>query len=158
MTFICDFMDQAKAACPHFRKDEVPKNCEGGNQRTFRIMGVKVHGHGTFLYYVDETLLPGGANITGTIMTVVMRRIYDIAPAARSILVHVKADNCSENKNKIVFAVQHTMVHMAFKQRGVHVRFENNYLVVNHTHEDIDQLFKLIADLLRHEDRLCVIF
>ena len=51
------------------------------------------------------------------------------------------------------------MVHMAFRQlRGVKVRFEDNYLMVNHTHEDIDQLFKLIADLLRHEDRLCVIF
>ena len=87
-------------------------------------------------------------------MTDVMRRIYDIAPAARSILVHVQADNCSDNKNKIVFAVQHAMVHMAFRQRGVKVRFENNYLMVSHTHEDIDQLFKLIGDLLRHEDTI----
>ena len=153
ITFIYDFMDQAKTACPHFRRDEVPKNCEGGNQRVFRIMGVKVHGYGTFLYYVDETL-PGGANITCTILTDVMRRIYDIAPAVRNILVHVQADNCSENKNKIVFAVQHAMCHTAFRERGVKVRFDNNYLMVNHTHEDIDQLFKLIADLLRHEDTI----
>ena len=41
VTFIYDFMDQAKTACPHF-KPRVPKNAEGGNQRIFRIMGVKV--------------------------------------------------------------------------------------------------------------------
>ena len=46
------------------------------------------------------------------------------------------------------------MCHTAFRERGVKVRFENNYLMVNHTHEDIDQLFKLIADLLRHEDTI----
>ena len=153
VTFIYDFMDQAKTACPHFRKNEVPKNCEGANQRIFRIMGVKVHGYGTFLYYVAETL-PGGANITATILTDVMRRIYDIVPAAREILVHVQADNCAENKNRTVFGVMSALSHMAFKERGVKVRFENNYLMVNHTHEDIDQLFKLIADLLRHEDTI----
>ena len=150
VTFIYDFMDQAKTACPHFRKNEVPKNCEGANQRIFRIMGVKVHGYGTYLYYVDETL-PGGANITATILTDVMRRIYEIFQPVREILVHVQADNCGENKNRIVFGVMSALSHMAFKERGVKVRFENNYLMVNHTHEDIDQLFKLIADLLRHE-------
>ena len=49
IAFIYDFVDQAKTACLHFRRDEVPKNFEGGNQRVFRIMGVKVHGYGTFL-------------------------------------------------------------------------------------------------------------
>ena len=42
VTFIYDFMDQAKTACPHFKKERIPKNAEGGNQRVFRIMGVKV--------------------------------------------------------------------------------------------------------------------
>ena len=35
-------MDQAKTACPHFKRERVPKNAEGDNQRIFRIMGVKV--------------------------------------------------------------------------------------------------------------------
>ena len=65
-------------------------------------------------------------------MTDVMRRIYDIAPVVRNILVHVQADNCSDNKNKIAFAVQHALCHMAFRQRGVKVRFENNYLIWSH--------------------------
>ena len=42
ISIIYGFMDQAKTACPHFKKERVPKNAEGGNQRIFRIMGVKV--------------------------------------------------------------------------------------------------------------------
>ena len=42
VSIIYDFMDQAKTACPHFKKERIPKNAEGGNQRVFRIMGVKV--------------------------------------------------------------------------------------------------------------------
>ena len=42
VSFIYDFMDQAKTACPRFKRYGCPKNAEGGNQRIFRIMGVKV--------------------------------------------------------------------------------------------------------------------
>ena len=87
---------------------------------------------------MDETL-PGGADIVATILTDVMRRLYEIFPAAKEIVVHVQADNCTENKNKVVFAVQEIMVRLA-KAVGVDLRFENNYLLVNHTHEDIDQV------------------
>ena len=97
-----------------------------------------MHGYGYILYYVDETL-PGGADIVATILTDVMRRLYEIFPAAKEIVVHVQADNCTENKNKVVFAVQEIMVRLA-KAVGVDLRFENNYLLVNHTHEDIDQV------------------
>ena len=42
VSFIYDFMDQVKTACPRFKRYGCPKNAEGGNQRIFRIMGVKV--------------------------------------------------------------------------------------------------------------------
>ena len=42
VSFIYGFMDQAKTACPRFKRYGCPKNAEGENQRIFRIMGVKV--------------------------------------------------------------------------------------------------------------------
>ena len=109
---------------------------------------LQVHGIGLYLYYVDETL-PGGADITATILCDVLRRIYALVPAAKEIVVYIQADNCTENKNKVVFAVQEILVKIAMNEKGVKVRFENNYLLVNHTHEDIDQVFKCVADLIR---------
>ena len=41
-------------------------------------------------------------------------------------------------------------------EKSVNVRFENNYLLVNHTHEDIDQVFKCVADLIRSIDTITV--
>ena len=71
-----------------------------------------MHGYGYILYYVDETL-PGGADIVATILTDVMRRLYTIFPAAKEIVVHVQADNCTENKNKVVFAVEElSLIHI----------------------------------------------
>ena len=73
VSIIYDFMDQAKTATPQFKRYRQPKGSEGGNQRIFRIMGVKVHGHGLFLYYVDETH-PKGADIVCTLVCDVQRR------------------------------------------------------------------------------------
>ena len=97
-----------------------------------------MHGYGYFLYYVDETL-PGGAVIVATILTDVLRRLYENLPAAKEIVVYVQADNCTENKNKVVFAANEILVRLA-KEVGLDLRFENNYLLVNHRHEDIDQV------------------
>ena len=87
---------------------------------------------------MDETL-PGGADIVATILTDVLHRLYEILPAAKEIVVYVQVDNCTENKNKAVFAVKEILVRLA-KVVGVDLRFENNYLLVNHTHEDIEQV------------------
>ena len=77
-----------------------------------------------------------------------------MVPAVKEIFFYVQADSCSENKNKVVFAVQEILVKIAMNEKGVKVRFENNYLMVNHTHEDIDQVFKCIADLIRNLDTI----
>ena len=71
-----------------------------------------MHGYGHFLYYVDETL-PGGANIVATVLTDVLRRLYEIMPAAKEIAIYGQADNCTENKNKVVFAVEELLVRLA---------------------------------------------
>ena len=76
----------------------------------------QVHGIGLYLYYVDEAL-PGGANITATILCDVLRRIYALVPAAKEILLYVQADNCTENKNKVVFAVQEILVKIAMQEK-----------------------------------------
>ena len=71
-----------------------------------------MHGYGHFLYYVDETL-PGGADIVATILADVLRRLYEILPAAKEIVIYVQADKYTENKNKVVFAVEELLVRLA---------------------------------------------
>ena len=55
VSFIYDFMDQAKTVFPRSKRYGCPKNAEGGNQHIVRIMGVKVRrvavdGHVVPLY------------------------------------------------------------------------------------------------------------
>ena len=83
-----------------------------------------MHGYGCILYYVDETL-PGGAGIVAAILTDVLRRLYEILPAAKEIVIYVQADKCTENKNKVVFAVEELLVRPV-KEVGMGLRVENN--------------------------------
>ena len=71
-----------------------------------------MRGYGNILHYVDGTL-PGGADIVATILADVLRRLYEILPAAKEIAIHVQADNCTEKKRKVVFAVEELLVRLA---------------------------------------------
>uniref|UniRef100_A0A8W8JJX8 DUF7869 domain-containing protein n=1 Tax=Magallana gigas TaxID=29159 RepID=A0A8W8JJX8_MAGGI len=63
-------------------------------------------------------------------------------------VLYLQADNCfRENKNKFVLSFLELLV-----RRRIFYEVQLSFLHVGHTHEDIDQMFSVIADNLRHKD------
>ncbi|CAN0120568.1 unnamed protein product, partial [Heterosigma akashiwo] len=50
--------------------------------------------------------------------------------------LYIQFDNCSENKNKTVFAFLSHLV-----QLGLFRKVKSGFLMVGHTHEDLDAYF-----------------
>lgn len=121
------------------------------NHITSRIIGVEVHCgpiHGTFLYYTDN-LTAGGANIIIEVMRqttkdlqVLLQRKKDKHGNGLDMPDHLilQFDNCTENKNKYVFAYISLLV-----QEGHFKVVEVFFLIVGHTHASIDQYFSVLA-------------
>ena len=63
-------------------------------------------------------------------------------------VLRIQADNCRrENKNKYMFAYCASLVALGYFRE---VRL--SFLIVGHTHEDIDQQFSIISGVLNRQD------
>ena len=131
------------------------RNSKGENTHiTSRIIGVEVHCgpiHGTFLYYTDN-LTSGGASIIVEVMKQsiidlqsLLKNKQDLGGRSLDVPEHMilQFDNCSENKNKFVFAYISLLV-----QQGHFALIEVFFLIVGHTHASIDQYFSILSKLI----------
>jgi hypothetical protein len=121
------------------------------NHITSRVIGVEVHCgpiHGTMLYYTDN-LTSGGANIIIEVMRqsildlqILLQKKKDFCDNPLDVPDHLflQFDNCSENKNRYVFAYIALLV-----QEGHFKVVEVFFLIVGHTHASIDQYFSILA-------------
>ena len=111
-----------------------------------RLVGVKVHGIGDYVYLVDTTV-KGGANL---MIKILWRTLLDLETCqklpTRNPMLYLQLDNCSENKNKVLFGFLADLV-----DRQVFDKFHVGFLMVGHTytHEDIDQFFSVISAWLK---------
>ena len=102
---------------------------------------MKVHGLGNYVYVADESV-PGGSNL---ILEVLNRTLLDLdarglLPTDPESVFYLQVDNCGENRNRTMFAYLTDLV-----RRGVFSKIRAGFLMVGHTHEDIDQFFSVIA-------------
>ena len=139
LSLIIDAMDQKKTQLPLMNRRQKSDNIQLIKQK---VMGVIAHGIGSYLY-VGLPPLATGANFTleclwRTLMKLdaEYRRSGDHMPRH----ISVQMDNASDNK---AFAVLSFAAHLV--EAGVCDTVELNFLMVGHTHEDIDQLFSVIS-------------
>ena len=115
-----------------------------------RFVGVKVHGIGEYVYLVDTTV-KGGANL---MIEILRRTLLDLETCqtlpTRNSILYLQLDNCSDNKNKVLFGFLADLVDRLVFDK-VHVGF----LMVGHTHEDIDQFFSIISAWLKRWETIC---
>jgi hypothetical protein len=71
-------------------------------------------------------------------------------PVANNAVFYLQVDNCGENKNRILFSF---LTHLV--RTGTFQKVKVGFLMVGHTHEDIDQFFSVIAKHLRKVHILC---
>ena len=110
-----------------------------------RFIGVKVHGIGNYVYVVDESV-PGGSNLIIEILNRVLAHLDASGklPSDPQSVLYLQVDNCGENKNRTMFAYLTDLV-----RRDVFFKVKASFLMVGHTHEDIDQFFSVISKHLK---------
>lgn len=145
LSIIIDGMDQKKTDCPVMGskiKDESPL--------VQRVIGAKVHGIRTYAFLCDETV-PHGGNIICEVLRRVLKDLEERSelPYINPVL-YLQIDNCGENKNKTLFAFLTDLV-----RKNVFNKIKACFLMVGHTHEDIDQVFATIAGHLKQLHIVC---
>lgn len=140
LSIIIDGMDQKKTHLPWIWPSK--KFTSALLRLKTHITGVKIHGHKPEkLFFVDFCEIPHDPNLT---CHVIRRSLLSLNKPPPPVLF-LQLDNTSrENKNWTVLTSLAMLVFLgAFEE--VYVSF----LLVGHTHEDIDALFSRIAEKLR---------
>lgn len=142
-SIIVDGMDQAKNNMPHFHHKS--KLASSANLLKQCVMGVIVHGWKRFLYLAHEYVdFDSNLTIECIHRTIQALRAHGPLPP----VLCVQLDNCAgTNKNLFVFSYLGWLV-----QQGVFEEVHVSFLMVGHTHEDIDQMFSVISRYLKQHD------
>jgi hypothetical protein len=144
MSLIIDGMDQNTTWVPKFKQSV--KGIESRYIKT-HLCGILVHGIGLYCHvWIDAHYKHDSNQVVTSIMEVirdVKRRHGRLPPYLR-----IQADNCGrENKNVYILALCGTLVAL-----GIFKEIQLSFLIVGHTHEDIDQRFSTISSALKRQD------
>jgi hypothetical protein len=137
MSLIVDGMDQNTTMVPKMR--QTVKNIESCFVKTY-LCGVLVYGIGL---YADVWIDAHHKHDSNQVITSVMHVIVDVRRKKGRLppTLQIQADNCTpENKNIYMFA----LVGLGYFQE-----VQLCFLIVGHTHEDIDQRFSIISNMLK---------
>ena len=139
---ICDGATQRVYMIPRY--GEFPKEAQEFLPQS--ILAVLFHGHGTFLY-PRTPWVRAGSNFTIQCLSHALELLSQSELYKDSGLppdLFLQMDNCSgDNKNKYILAWGSLLV-----QDGVFETVSFSFLLVGHTHEDIDAVFARIGKYL----------
>jgi hypothetical protein len=144
MCLIVDGMDQNTTMIPKMR--QTVKNIESRFVKT-HLCGVLVHGIGL---YADVWIDSHHKHDSNQVITTVMHVIDDVRRRKGALppTLRIQADNTTrENKNIYMFALCAALVGMGYFQE-----VQLCFLIVGHTHEDIDQRFSIISHTLKRSN------
>ena len=117
---------------------------------TIKSTFLKIHGMGSVLVNTLPDLESQGGNLTvECIMIAVQHALNNLKGGGVSKIrnLYIQLDNVSSNKCSTVFSALASLVLL-----GVCRKIKVNYLIVGHTHEDIDALIGTIVAKLRAMD------
>ncbi|KAL5019434.1 hypothetical protein ScPMuIL_003483 [Solemya velum] len=141
LSIILDGMDQAKTNLPHYAYGNNPVG-SGPLKLKTHITGCIVHGRGKY-FWLDFNEFPHDTNLTLSCFLKIVQR--EAREKRLPPTLYVQLDNtCRENKNKYFLGMMAYLVKKKFV-REIWVSF----LLVGHTHEDIDQCFSRISVKLK---------
>ncbi|XP_019616724.1 PREDICTED: uncharacterized protein LOC109464227 [Branchiostoma belcheri] len=145
LSLIIDGMDQAKTYLPHFVGDK-SKDLTTADLMKVHVSGIISHGHGLRATYVDFFEYSHDSNLT---LNLLLKLLAKLSTGSQlPPILFIQADNCyRENKNKFMLAFLDLLVH-----KRIFREIQLSFLMVGHTHEDIDQMFSRVADKLRHQE------
>ena len=152
LTIIIDSMDRKKAVWPKYDFNRKPHTIENLKPRPrMTVTGGMAHGWCTGIFITQETL-SHGSNAYVEVLCQLLDKVAELCRVqGRRFPVHLvlQADNTvAQTKNQYATAFCSQLVGM---QKFSTVTM--NFLMVGHTHEDIDQLFALICQYVIRRHR-----
>ena len=152
LVIIIDSMDRKKAVWPKYDFNRKPHQIEALKPRPrMTVTGGIAHGWCTGIFIAQETM-SHGSNAYVEVLCQLLDKVAEICRSqGRRFPVHLvlQADNTvAQTKNQYAAAFCSQMVGM---QKFSTVTL--NFLMVGHTHEDIDQLFSLICQYVVRRHR-----
>ena len=145
VSLILDKWDSAKSTCPFFTRS--PGHWWAVTRKNVldqHVLGILFHsplGNEVFLYTFNDTISPNAnSNIEG-IRRALIHKYVDTPMPSR---MDVQGDNASDNKNWTLIAWFAMLVHHGYTKEVIF-----SFLLVGHTHEDIDQLFSVLSRYLK---------
>ena len=134
-------MDQSKTFLPHFR--DKSKDVANMWKLKMHVTGSIVHGRGVYGFF-DMGQWPHASNLTITVLENILYMYRNEIPPT----LYLQLDNCGrENKNRFVFSFCSLLVEL-----GIFDKVKISFLMVGHTHEDVDQLFSRFSSWLKHRN------
>lgn len=148
MCMIIDGMTQNTTALPHFKRK--PK-WMAQHQYDCHVQGIMVAGRNASMEFAYANIKNNAnMNITTLHQAIVneqQRRKDEGRPMPE--VLYIQMDNVNSNKSKLLFAyLAVLLLNKVFKKVKV------NFLLVGHTHENIDQMFSRVSIALRTVDCL----
>ncbi len=136
LSIILDGTDQTAYGMPHFSNVSHISG-QGGHKLKVHLVGVLVHGRGTYCYTILDKF-EHGSSLTVECLQRTFKRIEEEEGSLPETLF-LQLDNCwRENKNQFLLGYLTWLV-----DRGIFKDVEISFLPKGHTHEDIDQVLQI---------------
>ena len=148
MCMIIDGMTQNTTTLPHYKRK--PKWL-AQNQYACHVQGVMVAGRrATMEFAYHNVKKDANMNITSLHQAILReQQLRDEEGRPHPDVLYLQMDNVNTNKSKLLFAYLSWLV-----DKNIFKKVKVNFLLVGHTHENIDQLFSRFSISLRAEDCL----
>ena len=156
LSVIMDGMDQAKTRLPHW--DRPPKYMDDKRQVDLHLMGALVSAYGIgedhkgtecMVHWNVKQSFKDDSNATCTMLEDVIKRVQTARSTRNKALpevLYIQLDNVGTNKNHWLLGYACWLV-----QEGIFLKVKINYLLVGHTHENIDQFFSRLSVSLQSQ-------
>ncbi|XP_078657029.1 uncharacterized protein LOC144903082 [Branchiostoma floridae x Branchiostoma belcheri] len=143
MSIIIDGMDQDATLLPHYA--QTTKDDHGLWRLKTQVTGALSHGERKCYARVDHMQYAHDTNLTLNFLTDILVAAAEEKNGHLPPVLYVQMDNkAGECKNRWILAYCCLLVHLNVVQK-----VKVSYLMVGHTHEDIDQLFSKIQSQLK---------
>ncbi|KAL3684460.1 hypothetical protein R1sor_002482 [Riccia sorocarpa] len=138
-----DGMDQKKTALPHFSKQ--PKSVDGAALVGVHLVGAMIfHGVLRTRAFLTYNNLKSDSNLTIIVLQKILLEWEGILPPT----LYLQLDNTvRENKNNILFAYLAMLL-----EKKVFTKIKLGFLLVDHTHDFVDQMFSRFSQALLREN------
>lgn len=146
LCIIIDSMDRTKFAWPRWPFSKMPKYLEGVARPRLVLTAALAHGYCTSIFVAEEKVSHGGdafCEVLAQVLDQVQEVCNERGRTVPSHLVVISDNTVAQAKNSYAFNFLAYLV-----GKGKFASAILFFLMVGHTHEDVDQLFGIITSLL----------